>query len=95
MGEEPITAFEHANIWQFTVDEVVRSETPTSIGRTIKVKAHTRSIGVLATNMDAAYAKLRSLHPNVRIKNVIRHDIPIHYVVDNPEAMAVAAALEK
>lgn len=95
MGEEPVTAFENAKVWQFTVDEVVRSQQPTSIGRAIKIKTHTRSIGVLSTNMDDAYAKLRAKHPDVRIKDVIRHDISVHYVVHDPEALAVAAALEK
>lgn len=95
--------FNATKLWQFhcwwqedmPTSPVIRtplnlSGTPRALGKAQRRKA----IGVLACSMDEAFKKLRDNHPNVRIEGVVLHDIPVHYIVDRPDVVAVANRLD-
>jgi hypothetical protein len=82
-------------IWQFSVDSQEAIDAPpvtnadgnaapeAATFRSTPQKKHSKTICILAKSMDSAFAVLREKHPYVRVRNVERHSLPIHYIVDD------------
>lgn len=89
----PVRHFARARVWQFATQLVANEGKLGTSGEIMQTKGRSRSVGVVADSLDAALAALREKYPDMLIRDVIRHDIPIDMVVGSPETHEVAEKL--
>lgn len=89
----PVRHFARARVWQFETQLVANEGKLGTAGEILQTKGRSRSVGVVADSLDAALAALRKKYPDVLIRDVHRHDIPIDMVVGGPETHEIAEKL--
>lgn len=80
--------FKNLQVWQFSTEKLTEDPRPSYSSQLKR-----RTITVLSPSFDEAFKLFREKHPDLRVNQVLRHDIGVDYLVTTPEAWKVAERL--